>query len=100
MLTVELIRDKDNNNDDDDDDNDEISPTSRRHTCVSHVAVTDDLIGACVKAAGITVLIFTERTSRAHAWSTWVSGTRPRVSIVTVGAPVNKRAGIQHTHAT
>jgi len=56
-------------------------------TGISSTTATDDPVSSRVKATSIAVLISTPFPSRTHAWTTRVSGTRPRVTIVTVSAP-------------
>ena len=66
------------------------------YTCVSAVAVTDDLVGTCIQPAGVAVLISTAFAARAHARTTRVSGTRSRVAIVTIRAPANIARNVAH----
>ena len=61
------------------------------------MAVTDNLVGTCIQPAGVAVLISTAFAARAHARTTRVSGTRPRVAIVTVGAPANIARNVYFT---
>jgi len=66
-------------------------------TCISSAAVTDDAIGPSIQTTGIAVLISTSLAARAHARPTRVSGTRTRVTIVTISAPAHaqtRRTGV------
>ena len=60
-------------------------------TLISRVAVAVDLLGARVKGAGVSVLVFASRTARAHAGTTRDANPNARVSIVAIQASVVKQ---------